>query len=360
MLLPVDAEELVLGYVLELALPDAKAVLDARVVLRLAVSLVVLAVSPVVDVMALVLEVVPAPVMGVDPVADQGVVADAKVLVHPDAEVDVLAVAKAPALVPADQAALLVVIRTAKPVVVQDVNPGVMDVLVVAVQHAIPGVGVNAVVAEDALVNVNPAQDVNPIVVPVVEIVVAVNHVQDAWVDVDKLAKTLVLVVVVRNALVVILPANPGVKVVLVAAMVLVEDAKPLVLVVVVLDAPEDALAPALEGAGRVAVEDATPLALGVMALVLETVIPPAQTLALQDALPLVRTLVLGTVPVHAVPTVKPLVKTPVVPPAVLLVIPIVKVLASGKHPILYNLFSPVCFYLTSENFNFSKGAYIL
>lgn len=359
MLLPVDAEELVLGYVLELALPDAKAVLDARVVLRLAVSLVVLAVSPVVDVMALVLEVVPAPVMGVDPVADQGVVADAKVLVHPDAEADVLAVAKAPALVPADQAALLVVIRTAKPVVVQDVNPGVMDVLVVAVQHAIPGVGVNAVVAEDALVNVNPAQDVNPIVVPVVEIVVAVNHVQDAWVDVDKLAKTLVLVVVVRNALVVILPANPGVKVVLADVMVPVEDAKPLVLGAADLGAQEDVLGHVPAAVDLGVVVGVAPPVQDAMALVLETVIPLVQMLVRLDALLLARILVLGTVPVHAVPTAKPLVKTPVVPHAVLLVILLVKVLASGKHPILYNLLSSVCFYLTSENFKFSKGAYI-
>lgn len=315
--------------------------------------------NPVVDVMALVLEVVLVPAMGADLVVDQGAVADAKAPAPPDVEVVVLGGAKVLVLVPADQAALLVVIRTVKPAVVQGVNPGVMDALAVAVQHAIPGVGGNAAAAEDALVNVNPAQAVNLTVVRAVETVEGVNLVRDAWVDADKLVKTLALGVVVRSAPVVILPANPGVKVVLADVMVPVEDAKPLVLGAADLGAQEDVLGHVPAAVDLGVVVGVTPPVQDAMALVLETVIPLVQMLVRLDALLLARILVLGTVPVHAVPTAKPLVKTPVVPHAVLLVILLVKVLASGKHPILYNLLSSVCFYLTSENFKFSKGAYI-
>lgn len=214
-------------------------------------------------------------------------------------------------------------------------------------------------VVADVPVSANPALDVNPIVVLVVEIAAVASHVRDAWVVAVKLVKGLAPEVVAHNAQDVGTPVNLGVTGAVVLVLVPVEDAKPLVLGVADPGAQEDALVHVPVAVDQGVLVGATLLALGAMVLVPGTVIPPVQMLALQDAPPLVRTLVLGTVPVRAAPTVKPLVKTPVVPPVVLPVILLVKVLASGKHPILYNLLSPVCFYLTSENFKFSKGAYV-
>lgn len=205
-------------------------------------------------------------------------------------------------------------------------------------------------VVEDVPVSANPALDVNPIVVLVVEIAAVASHVRDAWVVAVKLVKGLAPEVVAHNAQDVGTPVNLGVTGAVVLVLVPVEDAKPLVLGVADPGAQEDALVHVLEGVDLGVLEVVTLLAPGVMAPVQEIAIPLARMHVRLGVLPLVRTLVPVTVLAHAAPTVKPPVKTPVVPPAVLLVILLVKVLVTGKHPIQYNLFSPVCFYLTSEN----------
>lgn len=84
--------------------------------------------NPVVDAMALVLEVVLVPAMGADLVVDQGAVADVKAPVHPGAEVDVLGVVKVLVLVPVVLGALPHAVNSAMRAVDTDVTRSVMVV----------------------------------------------------------------------------------------------------------------------------------------------------------------------------------------------------------------------------------------
>lgn len=84
--------------------------------------------NPVVDAMALVLEVVLVLVMGVDPDAVQDAAVAVKVPVHPGAEVDVLGVVKVLVLVPVVLGALPHAVNSAMRAVDTDVTRSVMVV----------------------------------------------------------------------------------------------------------------------------------------------------------------------------------------------------------------------------------------
>lgn len=278
--------------------------------------------------------------MGAVPGADQGVLEGAKEVVLEGAVRDALEGVKGTVLHPADPLALLGAMTTAMRAADQGVNPGVMGALEGAVPPVIPGALETAVDVEDAVVNANLVLAASQIAAQDVETAEDVNPAVDVWEDADSPAKTHVLEDVELSVQAVIPLANPVATDVAEDAVALAEDAKPLVLEVVAPDVLEDAPAHVLVGVDLVALEGATHPAQDAMALVPETVIPPAQTLAHQDALPLVKTGVLETVPAPAVPTARLHVKILAVPHAVLLVILLVKVLASGKHPIQYNLSS--------------------